>query len=293
MKKLISTLSLALLFTGAPAILTTPVYANSVNVSLNGELVDAEGVIVDGRTLVPVRAISELLGGEVSWNESLRLVTVVQGDTTISLTIDDANAVVNGQNIELDVPAQIREDRTFVPLRFIGENFGIDVDFVNGVVVMTSANVNAGTITFGAFRFTVPTAWRADIAEDAIILEYEQPNGSYAIVLILQPDERFGENGLYDSEDRIWWEEIILESAFEAEGIEVQNTGQIGIFEVLNTDFEINSDNAFVHGFSYLLADEDYIISVTSLIEENGLEFNRASLASHIRNIINSFERID
>lgn len=82
---------------------------------------DAQPFIRDGRTLVPVRAIVAALGAEVKWDEATRTVTVTRADKTVQLQIDSHTATVNGQPVELDVPASITNSRTFVPLRFLSE----------------------------------------------------------------------------------------------------------------------------------------------------------------------------
>jgi N-acetylmuramoyl-L-alanine amidase len=86
-------------------------------------------IIENNRTLVPFRGVFEVLGATVDWDESTRTVTGALGNTTIKLTIGDTNAYVNGQLVELDVPPKIVNNRTLVPLRFIAENFGFQVDW--------------------------------------------------------------------------------------------------------------------------------------------------------------------
>lgn len=102
-----------------------------VVVFYNEELIefDSPAIIEDGRTLVPFRAFLEKLGATVEWNEEDRVVTAKHGDKEIVLTIGSKIAVVNGEEVELDKEAKIVEDRTLVPLRFISENFGFNVEF--------------------------------------------------------------------------------------------------------------------------------------------------------------------
>lgn len=88
---------------------------------------DALPVIVNDRTLVPMRQIFEDLGCEVDWNETERKVTATRGEDSISLVIGGSSITVNGKTKEIDVPAQIIKDRTFVPIRAISEAFGYNV----------------------------------------------------------------------------------------------------------------------------------------------------------------------
>jgi poly(3-hydroxybutyrate) depolymerase len=79
-------------------------------------------------TLVPIRAIAEGLGFDVSWDESTRTVTIGT-NTQISLVIDSDEAQVNGESVTLDIPARIVDERTFVPLRFVSEKMDARVDW--------------------------------------------------------------------------------------------------------------------------------------------------------------------
>ncbi len=81
-------------------------------------------VIVNDRTLVPVRIISEGLKAEVNWDGDSRTVTVTNGDTEIILQIDNPQYSVNGETKTLDAAPTLINDRTFVPLRAISEALG-------------------------------------------------------------------------------------------------------------------------------------------------------------------------
>ena len=134
-------IALSVLLVGLLIILgSATAFANSP-VLLDGEFVDVETVAVDGRTLLPVRAMVETLGGDVDWNAGTRQATVVHGNTTIVLTIGSTAALVNGTAVTLDVPAQTINGRTFLPLRFVGESLGLDIDFyAQTVIISTPAN---------------------------------------------------------------------------------------------------------------------------------------------------------
>lgn len=102
-----------------------------VTVSYNSELVgfDQKPIIENGRTLVPLRAIFEKIGATVEWNGDTQTVTAIKDDVSISLTIDNTTAYKNGQTITLDVPAKIINGRTLVPVRFVADCFGVDVQW--------------------------------------------------------------------------------------------------------------------------------------------------------------------
>lgn len=115
----------------------------AVKVTVDGKLLqfDVPPTIINGRTLVPLRAIFEALGVEPVWDGQTRTVTAKKGDTTIVLPIGSKHATVKGKQIELDVPAQIIDGRTLVPARFIAESLGADVgwDPDTRTVIITSS----------------------------------------------------------------------------------------------------------------------------------------------------------
>jgi hypothetical protein len=84
---------------------------------------------VSGRTLVPVRFISEFLGFEVVWDAQAKTVTIKDSSKTIILTIGNKTILINGKAYKIDVTPLIKDSRTFVPLRFISEAFGYQVNW--------------------------------------------------------------------------------------------------------------------------------------------------------------------
>ncbi|MHB8107430.1 MAG: stalk domain-containing protein [Candidatus Cryosericum sp.] len=97
--------------------------------------IDAEGtkpVIVENRTLVPIRAVIEAFGGLIEWDSVTRRVMVVLGDNVLDLWIGKSNASLNGTSLPVDaanprVIPVIMSGRTMLPLRFVSESLGIDV----------------------------------------------------------------------------------------------------------------------------------------------------------------------
>ena len=70
---------------------------------------------------MPFRAISEALKAEVLWNDTENSVTVTKEGIVVKLVIDSITAYVDGVKVTLEVPAEIRNGRTVVPIRFISE----------------------------------------------------------------------------------------------------------------------------------------------------------------------------
>jgi hypothetical protein len=80
---------------------------------------DVSPRIENGRTMVPLRAIFEALGAQIQWDETSKTVTAVKDSTTVKLTIDQKTAYNNCSPVALDVPGEIVDGRTLVPLRFV------------------------------------------------------------------------------------------------------------------------------------------------------------------------------
>ncbi|MBQ4159569.1 MAG: discoidin domain-containing protein, partial [Clostridia bacterium] len=81
----------------------------------------------NGRTLVPVRFISESFGAKVSWDEATQTVGVKYLDKDIKLVIGSNEMKVNGEVVYLDVPANTYNSRTLIPLRALVEALGMKV----------------------------------------------------------------------------------------------------------------------------------------------------------------------
>ncbi len=102
-----------------------------ITVLLDGEKIefDSSPVIINDRTMVPMRAIYEALGAKVSWNGTTRTASGKKCGVTVSFTIGEPALVVNYSQIETDAPAIISGDRTLVPVRALAEGFGLSVNW--------------------------------------------------------------------------------------------------------------------------------------------------------------------
>ncbi len=105
-----------------------------VSLILNGDKFEPKQgqmppIILNDRTLVPVREVFEYLDGKVDWDGTERRVDISFDDNKITLWIDKLEAKVNDKTISLDVPAKIINDKTMVPARFISENAGFKVSW--------------------------------------------------------------------------------------------------------------------------------------------------------------------
>ncbi|MDR0469121.1 MAG: copper amine oxidase N-terminal domain-containing protein [Peptococcaceae bacterium] len=106
---------------------------SDIKVTINGvELsFDVPPQIIDGRTLVPMRGVFEALGADVNWDASEQTITATKEDIIIIMKINDTFLSVRGgassKDIILDVPPQLIDSRTLVPVRAVAESLDADV----------------------------------------------------------------------------------------------------------------------------------------------------------------------
>ena len=95
--------------------------------------------IKEDRTMVPLRFLTESLGATVGYNAETRGITVTLGETVMELTVGERAYLLNGESHEMDCAAEITEDRTFVPVRFVSEALGKSVKWLaeERIVVVT------------------------------------------------------------------------------------------------------------------------------------------------------------
>ncbi len=132
-----------LVFTLTFGIMCPVALANGdINIIINGQpqTYDQMPVIVNDRTLVPLRGIFESLGAVVSWDDATKTIIGVKATKSIVLQIDNQFASINNEATTLDVAPTIINSRTMVPVRFVSEALGCNVDW-NGdtrTVIITS-----------------------------------------------------------------------------------------------------------------------------------------------------------
>ena len=104
-----------------------------VKVVVDGKTVSFpdEQPFIDGnnRTQIPVRFVSEALGAAVTWHGDTRTVDICKSGQTITLVIGESKAAVNGQDKTFDTVSFLQGGRTFVPLRFVSEALGAEVNW--------------------------------------------------------------------------------------------------------------------------------------------------------------------
>lgn len=103
----------------------------SVGLQVNGEPLvgEVEALLVQGRTLVPVRGLFEKIGADVQWHSEARVAEIKKNDMIVRLPLNSNKVTINDELVELDVPAQIIYGRLMVPVRFISEAIGAQVEW--------------------------------------------------------------------------------------------------------------------------------------------------------------------
>ena len=154
MLKKLTTLTIAAIV--AISTLVTPVTfaANAdVTVELMGKVLDFPAdmgkpfISSESRTMIPLRAVSEKMGFEVSWNQAENSATVKGKGIQIVLPIGKNYGMVNGKKVDFDTYTITKGGRTYVPLRFVSETLGYDVKWEwrsgNYVIISTKTDSSA------------------------------------------------------------------------------------------------------------------------------------------------------
>ena len=99
---------------------------NYVNVKVYDQYIDFSSInqwpfIENGRTMVPLRAVFEVLNCDVKWEEESKSAVVEYGETKIIIPVNSTTAYINGKANSLDVPAKLVNNRIMIPLRFVSE----------------------------------------------------------------------------------------------------------------------------------------------------------------------------
>ena len=103
-----------------------------IKLFINGEEINnlpMNPVIINNRILVPVREVLEKFGAELDWRPDPRELFIIKDNNIIMLTVDEKVAKVNGQENILDTAPVIINNKLMVPIRFISETFGFEINW--------------------------------------------------------------------------------------------------------------------------------------------------------------------
>ncbi len=130
MKKAITMLAMfGILFTVSTAVNAI----KPIDIRIGGKVLetDVKPIIIEGRTMLPVRAVFEALGAEVDYIAEERKAVATKKDTVVTFVIDSNVMTINGAEKTIDVPAMIKDSSTLVPVRACAESFDLKVEWNN------------------------------------------------------------------------------------------------------------------------------------------------------------------
>ncbi|MFJ7186950.1 copper amine oxidase N-terminal domain-containing protein [Lysinibacillus xylanilyticus] len=149
MKKIFSGIFLAMILT----LTSLPAYAANSTIKIDGVVVttDAAPETKNNRTMVPLRVISENLGATVNWKDSKVILT--NNKMQITLQPNSNTVIKNGKTELLDVKPYLKNNRLFVPIRFIAETFGCQVNYQNSTVTVDTAPLVINNVKVKAVQY--------------------------------------------------------------------------------------------------------------------------------------------
>ncbi len=133
-----------------------------ISVTMNGLPIsfDVKPMVQNDRTLVPFRALAEALPVGVTWEAASQTIQAQNGSKAITLQIGNQTATLNGTPVSLDVPPQIINGRTLVPLRFFSESFNCSVTWnqvANEIAILSPSKLEV--IGFYALGDQKTSSW--------------------------------------------------------------------------------------------------------------------------------------
>ena len=118
-------------------------YVNNIKKYIDESNKEVKAIVKNGRTLVPLRFISENFGADVSFDDKTKTATIKFNGKNVKLTSNDKTMLIDDKKIDMDEPAQIINDRMLVPLRALAENaLDKEVFYDNGLIVISSSKTS-------------------------------------------------------------------------------------------------------------------------------------------------------
>lgn len=209
------------------------VYYNNIKLEF-----DQEPTIINNRTMVPMRAIFEAFGMEVSWYSEAKKVVAKNDSLTIELVIGSKTAYVNGKSTDLDVSAFIENSRTLVPLRFIAESTGADVQWIDSTHTVMITDKSSGTSSVNSSNLTykiVDTGLNTYFSDSATLSKVTVGDDFYgqdANYSGYQPSyTNNGDGTITDNVTGLMWQETLDNKMTYSEAIEYANESKIGGYD--------------------------------------------------------------
>lgn len=118
-------------------------YSKNVFTYIDTSNKEVKAIVKNGRTLVPLRFISENFGADVSFENATKTAIIKFNNSTVRLTSNDKTMLIDDKEIIMDEPAQIINDRMLVPLRALAENaLGKEVFYNKGLIVISQSKMD-------------------------------------------------------------------------------------------------------------------------------------------------------
>lgn len=133
------------------------------NMSVNGKIQEIDPgrgttpIVVSSRSMVPIRAIVEAMGGSVAWDNSTQQITLTANGNTVNMQVGEKVITVNGEKREMDVTPVIQNGRTYVPVPFSAENLNAKVDWINSTKEVVITYEGKKTNDLGDEKIITPT----------------------------------------------------------------------------------------------------------------------------------------
>lgn len=136
--------------TMATLMLVSNAFASDISVKLDNEAVEfssQQPVIVEGRTLIPLRGVFENLGYEISWDAETKTAVFKNNTTVVKVKVNSNELVVDEKSVPIDVAAQIINGSMMLPLRAVGEATGLEVEWDSDTKTVNLSSKSVETTT--------------------------------------------------------------------------------------------------------------------------------------------------
>lgn len=181
--------------------LVVPVFAKDISILINNKEISTidKPYIKESRTLVPIRVISENLGIAVDWDNDNRQVILNKENNKIALPIEKNYYFLGNNKIATDISGEIKNDRTFVPIRLIAELFDKEVSWNNDTksVLINDKGVNQQPInpTKTINNFEQAKVVRV-VDGDTIVVDRGRGEEKIRFVLVNTPETKHPKKGV-------------------------------------------------------------------------------------------------
>lgn len=211
---------------------------NEIEVYLDGTKIvfDVPPQIINGRTMVPIRAIFEAMGANVQWNAASQTAVSTKDSTTVTMTLNSTTEYINGTALSMDTAPVIIDGRTLAPARYVAEAFGYQVSWdaaSRTVSITSSAPSETNSAAFEQLKSFILESGEKDAdTQEYIYSQYDDTDDLFVFRIY----------GYDDSEDDI---SLYLSTDFDDE------TMSASFLMSLHSSLTLFSMNVTIDGVSY------------------------------------------